>query len=127
MGNGTGIGRVRGLGSSGHGAHHWLIQRGTAIGNLVLTLWLVISLLTMPSLDYGTVAGFFSQPVAAVAMILLVISVFWHMMLGMQVLIEDYVPDHGLRFGVLLLVKFAIIAGASLAIFSVARLALAGA
>ena len=40
MGNGTELGRVRGLGSAHHGAHHWLIQRFTAVGNLVLMLFL---------------------------------------------------------------------------------------
>ena len=45
MGNGTGIGRVRGLGSAKHGAHHWLAQRYTAVGNLLLVLWLLLVLL----------------------------------------------------------------------------------
>ena len=44
MGNGTSIGRVRGLGSAHEGAHHWLVQRFTAIGNIVLALFLALSL-----------------------------------------------------------------------------------
>ena len=44
MGDGTSIGRVRGLGSAKHGAHHWLVQRFTAIGNIILMVWLLVSL-----------------------------------------------------------------------------------
>ena len=58
MGNGTSIGRVRGLGSAHEGVHHWLLQRFTAIGNLVLVLWLLVSFLMLPAYDYGTVTGF---------------------------------------------------------------------
>ena len=47
MGNGTSIGKVRGLGSAHHGAHHWLVQRFTAVGNLVLALWFIGSLLLL--------------------------------------------------------------------------------
>ena len=45
MGNGTSIGKVRGLGSAHGGSHHWLLQRFTAVGNLLLILWLIASLL----------------------------------------------------------------------------------
>ncbi len=50
MGNGTSIGRVRGLGSAKEGTHHWLLQRSTAIGNLVLLTYLAVSLLLLPNL-----------------------------------------------------------------------------
>ena len=50
MGNGTSIGRVRGLGSAHSGAHHWLLQRFTAVGNLLLSMWLVVSLILLPDL-----------------------------------------------------------------------------
>ena len=49
MGNGTSIGRVRGLGSAHSGSHHWMIQRFTAIGNMLLGGWLMASLVTMPN------------------------------------------------------------------------------
>jgi len=52
----TYIGRVRGLGSAKHGGEHWLKQRLTAIGNILLTTWLVVSLLLMPNFDQGTLA-----------------------------------------------------------------------
>jgi len=127
MGNGTSIGKVRGLGSAHHGAHHWLVQRFTAVGNLVLMLWLVTSFVLLPNMNHATVSGWLSQPVTATAMILLVISTFWHARLGLQVLIEDYVHETGMKFGLVTLLNLVVIGGGAFAVFSVARLALGGA
>ena len=127
MGNGTSIGRVRGLGSAHEGAHHWLVQRFTAVGNLVLALWLVGSFVLLPDLSYSTVADYLAAPVPATAMALLIVSTFWHARLGLQVLIEDYVSDAGTKFGVLTLLNLATIGGGAFGLFCVARLALGGA
>lgn len=126
MGNGTSLGKVRGLGSSHHGAHHWLVQRFTAVGNLVLMLWLLGSFILLPDLSHATVAGYLAKPVPAVAMMLLILSLFWHARLGLQVVIEDYVHESGTRFGVIALLNLATIGGGAFGIFCVARLALAG-
>jgi succinate dehydrogenase / fumarate reductase membrane anchor subunit len=123
MGNGTSIGRVRGLGPSHHGAHHWLTHRFTAIANLVLMSWFVVSLLLLGDYSYTSVAGWLSQPLSAVAMILLVANLFWHAQMGLQVLIEDYVHESGSKFGLLTLLNIAAIGGGAYAIFSVATLA----
>lgn len=127
MGSGTEIGRVRGLGSAKSGSHHWLIQRMTALGNLVLLLWFVFSLIRMPAFDHGTVAAWLSGPLAAVPMMLLVVSVFWHLRIGMQVMIEDYVHDDALRVLSIVLLNFYAIGGAALGVFSIARIAFGGA
>lgn len=127
MSDGTPIGRVRGLGSAHHGAHHWLVQRFTAVGNLVLMLFLAVSLALLPSYDYGTVSGWASQTLPATALALLIVSVFWHARLGLQVLIEDYVHDSGTRFGTLALLNLATIGGGALGLVSIARIALGGA
>ena len=127
MGNGTSIGRVRGLGSAHHGAHHWLVQRFTAIGNLVLGLWLMGSFVLLGDLSYGTVSSYLSQPLAATAMALLIVSTFWHARLGLQVVIEDYVHTPGNKFAVLALLNLATLGGAAYGLFCVAKLALGGA
>ena len=127
MGNGTSIGRVRGLGSAHEGAHHWLVQRFTAIGNLALMLFLAFSLALLPDYSYGTVAGWAAQTPPATALALLIISVFWHARLGLQVLIEDYVHDAGTKFGVIALLNLATIGGGAFGLVSIARLALGGA
>ena len=127
MGTGTGIGRVRGLGSAKHGAQHWLLQRMTAAGNLLLATWFVASLFRLPSFDHDTVVHWIASPLTAVPLMLLVVSVFWHFRIGLQVFIEDYVHNEGLKLAVLLALTFYTIAGAALAIFSILKIALGGA
>ena len=126
MGTGTGIGRVRGLGSARHGAHHWLAQRYTAVGNLLLVLWLIFSLVSLPGLDYESVRNWIANPLVAVPLMLMLVSIFYHLRLGMQVMLEDYVHDKGLNFFCILLLNFYTIAGAAAGIFAIARIALTG-
>ncbi|MGY6552022.1 MAG: succinate dehydrogenase, hydrophobic membrane anchor protein [Erythrobacter sp.] len=126
MGNGTSIGRVRGLGSAHHGAHHWLVQRTTAIGNVVLMSWLLASFIMLADFSYSSVTGWLAQPIAAVPMILLVISLFWHARLGLQVVVEDYIHNTGSKFALISALNLATIGGGAFAIFSVAALAFGG-
>ncbi|KPF65336.1 succinate dehydrogenase, hydrophobic membrane anchor protein [Porphyrobacter sp. AAP60] len=126
MGNGTSIGRVRGLGSAHAGAHHWLVQRFTAIGNVVLMSWLLVSFVVLGDFGYENVVKWLSQPISATAMILLVISLFWHARLGLQVVIEDYVHEAGSKFAAISALNLATIGGGAFAIFSVAALAFGG-
>lgn len=127
MSNGTEIGKVRGLGAAKAGTHHWIVQRMTAVSNLLLAVWLFASLLLLPSLDHWAVTGWLAQPLVAVPMILFLISVFSHLRLGLQVLVEDYVHDDGLKFVTLMLINFYAAAGAIFGIFCVARISLGGA
>ena len=124
MGNGTSIGRVRGLGSAKHGSHHWLVQRFTAIGNVVSTVWFVASLLLLPNFNYITVHDWVTRPVPALALGLMIISTVWHARLGMQVMIEDYVHEAGAKFGVIALLNLAAFAAVGFGLLSVIRLAL---
>ena len=126
MGNGTSIGRVRGLGAAHHGPHHWLVQRFTAIGNVVLMSWLLVSLALLGDYGHANVVKWLSQPVSATAMILLVFSLFWHARLGLQVLIEDYIHDAGSKFAAISALNLATIGGGAFGIFSVATLAFGG-
>jgi succinate dehydrogenase / fumarate reductase membrane anchor subunit len=127
MGNGTSLGKVRGLGSAHSGSHHWLVQRFTAIGNLVLSLWLVASFATLPDFEFATVREWIARPLAASAIALLLVSVFWHARLGLQVLVEDYVHGHANKFACIALLNLFTIGGAGFGLFSIIRLALGGA
>ena len=127
MGNGTSIGRVRGLGSSHSGSHHWLIQRFTAIGNLLLVLWFIASVLLLPNMHYLTVREWLARPVPATAMALLIVTTFWHARLGMQVMLEDYVHESGNKFAVFALLNLVTFGGAAFGLFCILRLALGGA
>ncbi|CAN5567581.1 succinate dehydrogenase, hydrophobic membrane anchor protein [soil metagenome] len=125
MGNGTELGRVRGLGSSGHGTDHWFHQRLTAGSNIFLMLWLVVSVARLPAYDYVTLVTWLSSAWAAIPMILLIVSVFWHFRLGLQVLIEDY--QHGeSRVVLMVLLNFFTVATAAIALFAILRIAFAG-
>ena len=127
MGNGTSIGRVRALGSAHSGSHHWLVQRFTAIGNLVLGLWLLFSLVGLPDLAFRTVKTWAAQPLSATGLALFVLCVFWHARLGLQVLIEDYVHEQANKFAALALLYLATFAGAAFGLFAIVRLALGAA
>ena len=127
MGNGTSIGRVRGLGSSHHGTHHFLASRLTAVGNLVLIPFLMISLALMPTHDYATVHAWAAKPVPATALILIMINTFQHARLGVQVMLEDYIHGGGGKIAAWLLVNLLPLAGAAFGIVSVVRIALGGA
>ncbi|KTE21327.1 succinate dehydrogenase [Sphingopyxis sp. H050] len=125
MGNGTRLGRVRGLGSAQHGSQHWLQQRLTALGNILLVTWFVVSMFRLQPTGYAEVHRWASNPTVGFALILLVISVFWHLRLGLQVLIEDYVHGEATRLLALVLLNFYAIGGAAYGIFAIVRIALA--
>ena len=120
----TPLARVRGLGSAQEGAHHWWIERLTSVSTLLLSIWLIVSLLRLPGLDYRTVSEWLQSPLAAVPMLLLILSTFWHLKLGLQVVIEDYVHEEGWKFLSVLLLNFAVIVGATFALFAVLKIAL---
>ncbi|HSQ96610.1 MAG TPA: succinate dehydrogenase, hydrophobic membrane anchor protein [Croceibacterium sp.] len=127
MGDGTELGRVRGLGPAHEGEEGWMQQRMTAVGNLLLVGFLAFSLVLLPDLSYGSVAGWLKHPLPTVAMALLVVNVFWHARLGLSELIGDYVHDAGNKFAALLLVRFATIAGTAFGLYFIARIAFGGA
>ena len=126
MGSGTGIGRVRGLGSARHGSMHWWRQRVTAVGNLLLATWFVVSLFRLPSYEHAAIVQWIGSPIVAVPLILMTISVFYHLRLGLQVIMEDYIHEEAGKVLFVLLLNFYAIAGAALAIFSILKIAFGG-
>ncbi len=124
MGNGTSIGRVRGLGSARHGAQHWLVQRYTAIGNLLAGLYLLFSLVALGDYSHKALHAWLHQPLPALMAGLFVVSTFWHARLGLQVLAEDYVHEEGNKFAVMALLNLFAFAGAAFGLLCVVRIAL---
>jgi succinate dehydrogenase / fumarate reductase membrane anchor subunit len=122
MGTGTPLGRVRGLGSAKEGTHHWWRQRVTAGSNLFLMLWLVVSILSRGSFDYASMRLWMQSAWVAVPMALLVISVFTHFRLGLQVVIEDYQHDET-RVVFLILLNFFTVGLGATALFAIAKIA----
>lgn len=116
--------RARGLGSAKSGLDHWLAQRITAVANLVLGLWLLCSLVCNRDASYTEAVLWMSEPVNAVAMILFVISSFYHAVLGMQVVTEDYIHHEGFKIVKLLGQRLVFFGLAVAAIFSILQVAL---
>ena len=91
----TPLAKVRHLGAAKEGANHWWWQRLTAILLVPLSLWFVGSLwsIVVGGADRDALVDWLSGPVAAVLMLLFLGATFYHLKLGLQVVIEDYV--HG--------------------------------
>ena len=119
------IGRVLGLGAAKEGVGHWWSQRVTSVALLLLGLWFVASLLRMPTFDYDFVVAWIAVPFNTVLLLLLIATLVYHSQLGVQVVVEDYVHHHGLKVATMLLLTFAHVAVAALAIFAVLRIAFA--
>jgi succinate dehydrogenase / fumarate reductase, membrane anchor subunit len=102
----TALGKVLGQGSAHTGAHHWLVQRVTAIALIPLMLWLLGSLLCMGDFSHAALTQWLASPWSATLAMLTAICLGWHAMLGVQVVIEDYIPQRGLRTSLLLLSTF---------------------
>jgi succinate dehydrogenase / fumarate reductase, membrane anchor subunit len=120
----TPLGRARGLGAAHGGLGHWKAQRLTAISNAVLVLWFVFSAIALAGAGYDEVRAWLASPMAATLMILLIISVFYHAPLGLQVIIEDYVQHPGMRIAAVILVRLVLAALAVACIVAILMVAL---
>jgi len=89
----TPLGMVRGLGSAKTGTEHWWLQRVTAIANIPLVIFLIVFILWHLGADRAALMASVKHPLIAIALAMSFLSILWHMRLGMQVIIEDYV--HG--------------------------------
>ena len=89
----TPLGTARGLGSAKTGTEHWWLQRVTAIANIPLVIFLIIFVLAHLGAERATLMQSVKHPLIAIALAMSFLSILWHMRLGMQVVIEDYV--HG--------------------------------
>ena len=120
----TPLSRVRGLGSAKKGTEHFWLQRVTALANIPLAVFFVSAIVAHAGADYVTVTAFLSRPIVALVMLLLILSMVWHMRLGLQVVIEDYIHKERWKFGLLIALKFLGITLGVVAVFSILKLAL---
>lgn len=122
----TPLARVQGHGSAREGAEHWWHERVSSLAALLLWVWFAVSLLRLPSYDHALISEWLSSPAAAVPMLLLVVATFWHLAMGLRVIVEDYVHDEGGKLFWLVVIQFAAVLGAAFAVFAVLKLALGG-
>jgi succinate dehydrogenase / fumarate reductase membrane anchor subunit len=101
----TPLKRVRGLGAAHRGTETFWRQRLTAVANIPLVLFLILSIVTHIGADYAEVRAYFARPLVALAMLALMISAAVHMRIGLKEIIEDYVQG-GMKVVAILLATF---------------------
>ena len=120
------LARFKGLGAAGHGVGHFWQQRMTAVSNVALVLAFVVIVASLAWRPYEEVIVALSHPLIAVLLILGVASVTWHMRLGMQTVIEDYVHDGALRIVAVILNNFYAAAIAAACLYAVLKIGFGG-
>jgi len=113
-----------GLGSARQGAHHFIVQRVTALALVFLGAWFVWTVLSLLHLDYAGAHALVARPLNAVLLLAFVVTVFWHAQLGLQVVIEDYVHARGSQLALQIAVKFLCFLGAAASVLAILRIAL---
>ncbi|MBL4802795.1 MAG: succinate dehydrogenase, hydrophobic membrane anchor protein [Emcibacter sp.] len=120
----TPISKVRGLGSAKSGTHHWWMQKIAAVALVPLTIWFVASIVQLTQADYFTVKAWMSSPVSAIAMLMYIVIGIYHLRLGLQAIVEDYIHAEGMK----VFLQFSILFGCTIimvaSIFSVLKIAL---
>jgi len=120
------LGKVLGTGSAKEGVHHWWMQRLTSIALIPLTVWFVVSLLSLPSFEHVAVISWISQSWTALFLILFVLVATWHSQLGVRVVVEDYVHG-GSKTLTLVVITFIHAVVAVAGVFAVLKVAFGGA
>ncbi|MGA7539734.1 MAG: succinate dehydrogenase, hydrophobic membrane anchor protein [Steroidobacteraceae bacterium] len=121
------LARVLGQGSAKDGVHHWWVQRLSSVALVPLTVWFVVSVLSLPTLDDATVTAWIGQLWTMVFLILLVLTASWHSQLGVRVVVEDYVHGSGTKALTLALVTFLHVLVAVAGVLAILKVGLGGA
>jgi len=117
------LGRVLGLGSAQGGSAHWYAQRLTAVALVILGVWFLISLASLDGAGYESVTVWLRAPLSTALALLFVVVAAYHARLGLQVVVEDYVADKGVRLVVLMAINFALVLAALIGVLAVLRIA----
>ena len=118
----TPLARVRGLGSAKSGTQHFWHQRLTAIANVPLTIGFIAILMSLLGRGHAAVVQILGSPLVAIVMLLFIGSATYHMKIGMQVIIEDYVHDEKLKVAAIIANTFFAIAVAAVTVFAILKL-----
>jgi len=120
------LGRSRGLGSANEGVHHWWMQRLTGVALVPLSVWFVFAAAGLVGADLAEFKAWVGRHGNPVMLILLTVAMFHHTVLGMQVVIEDYVHCEKIKVISIVLIKFAAMLLGACCIFAVLRLTFGG-
>jgi succinate dehydrogenase / fumarate reductase membrane anchor subunit len=119
----TPLAKAMGLGSAKSGVAHWWAQRVSAIALVPLTLWFAASIIAHSGSDYAAVLTWLRSPLTAGLMIVLLIALFQHTALGLQVVIEDYAHS-GAKFAAVIAMRLGCFALATAGIVATLSIAL---
>lgn len=117
---------TKGLGAAKEGVNHWIVQRVTAIALVVLVPVLLFKLIGAYGAGHGAATAFIGAPVNALLLIAFVSAAFYHMRLGLQVVVEDYITKPSTKIMLLLANTFVCIGAWGVAVFSVLKIAFGG-
>lgn len=118
------LARARGLGSAKEGVGHWFLQRATAVLLLFLLGWGVYAAFALSGASYAEARSFVAAPFNAALLILLLVSLLYHAMLGLQVVIEDYVHHRVTELSLHFLVRAFAWFGMALGVVHILKIAL---
>lgn len=118
----TPLHKAQGLGPSHSGVGHFWKQRVTAVALIPLTIWFAISIIGLVGAPIAAVLSFLFNPVNAVLMAAFVLIALYHMVLGLQEVILDYVPHPGFKFFLMLVNYTFALALAAATIFALLRI-----
>ena len=118
----TPLGRVRCLGSAKTGTEDFWHQRLTAMANIPLVIAGVVIVISLVGRNHAAAAQILGSPLIAILMLLFIISVTYHMRIGMQVIIEDYVHEETSKIALIVLNTFYTIAVALVSAFAILKL-----
>jgi len=116
------LARASGLGSAKSGLRHWRAQRLSAVALVPLTLWFVASIITHTGSDYRAFAAWLRSPLTVTAMVLLLVVLFYHSALGLQVVIEDYVHSR-VQFAAVIAIRLCSFAMGAAGVLATLRIA----
>jgi succinate dehydrogenase / fumarate reductase membrane anchor subunit len=122
----TPLGRARGLGSAKSGVGHFIGERVSSVALVPLVLWGIWAAVGLAGDSFDEAAAWLRSPINAALTILLTLTGFYHMQLGMRVIIEDYMERHATRAALLLLNLFFCCAAAVLTVLGILKVAVGG-
>ncbi len=96
------------MGSAKSGTSHWWMQQVTALALVPLVVWFLVSMVALIDADHATMVAWIKNPFVGVLLSVFMVMLFYHLMLGVQVVIEDYVHNELLKMSSLILLKFSI-------------------
>ena len=117
---------AKGLGSAKSGAHHFIVQRLTAVALVPLSIWFLFCVAGRIGTQYAEARGLIAQPLQASLLAAFVIAAFYHAQLGLQVVVEDYVHTKWVEVALQIAIKLGCIFGAIVSLLAIVRIALGG-